>query len=88
MNMNQQCALVEKVNGSLRCISSVASRCREMLLPLFSAPGRPHLEPCVQFWPLPYKDILDAVQQRAIKMMKRLGCTSYEKRLEELESFS
>ena len=83
------CTHSQKVNLILGCIKrSVASRSREVTLPLRSGT---HLEYCFQLWSTQHKkdmDLFEWVQRRAAKMIQGLECICYEERLRELGLFS
>jgi len=93
LDVSQQCALTApKGNCTLGCTkSSVDSRLREGILPLYSTLVRPHLESCIQLWsPQHMKDmdLLKQVQRRATNMMRGLEHLSSEVRLRDLRLFS
>ena len=93
LNMTRKCVLAaQKANSILVCIEqSVNRRSMEVILPLYSALMRPHLEHCVQLWGPQHKedmDLLERVQRRATEMIRGMAHLCCEDRLRELGLFN
>ena len=89
LDMSQQCALAaQKANYILGYIKKgVASREREVIVPLYPALVRPHLEYCIQAWGPQYRkgvELLERVQCRATEMIRGLEHLAYKEKLREL----
>ena len=92
VDVSHQCVLAaQKTNRILVCIKrSLASRSREVVVPLCSFLVRLHLESCIQLWSPQHKkdtELLEQVQ-RVTKMIRVLEHLSYEEKLRELGLFS
>ena len=92
LHVSQQLALAARkaygILGSIR--RGVASREREMIVPLYCALCEAHLKYCVRVWGPQYRkdgELLEMVQRRAAKMIRGLEHLPYEDRLRELGFF-
>ena len=74
--MSQQYALAShNANDILGSFRRMASRTKEVIVPLYSALVKPHLQYCVQFWDPQHRKVvefLEKVQRRAVKKIQRL----------------
>ncbi|KAE8636156.1 hypothetical protein XENTR_v10002860 [Xenopus tropicalis] len=93
LGCSKQCqAAAARANKVLSCIKrGIDSREEGVILPLYRALVRPHLEYAVQFWSSVLKrDIieLERVQRRATKLVKGMESLSYGERLAKLGLFT
>ena len=88
MKVSEQCRIAaskgNQVLGMIR--RNITYKENSLILPLYNAIVRPHLEYCIQAWsPYLRKDIdtLEKIQRRATKLIPGLRDMTYEKRLKE-----
>ena len=91
--MSQKYVLAaQKANCVLGHIKTeVASRERQVTVPIYSVLVRSHLQYCIQAWDPQYRkdvELLEWVQRRATEMIRGLEHLSYQERLRELGLFS
>ena len=88
MKVSEQCGIAaSKGNQILGFIRrNITYKGKKLIIPLYKAIVRPHLEYCIQAW-RPYRkkdiDTLERIQRRATKMIPELRDLSYEERLKE-----
>ena len=85
MKVSEQCGIAaSKGNQILGIRRTIMYKEKQLIVPLYKAIIRPHLEYCIQAWrPYRKKDIdkLERIQRRATKMIPELRDLSYESRL-------
>ena len=75
MKVSEQCGIAgSKGNQLIGLIRrNITYKEKQLIVPLYKAIFRPHLEYCIQAWrPYPKKDKLERIQRRATKMIPEL----------------
>ena len=88
MKVSEQCRIAaSKGNQILGMIRrNITYKEKSLIIPLYKAIVRPHLEYCIQSWnPYLRKDVdmLEKIQRRATKLVPELRDLTYEERLKE-----
>ena len=88
MKVSEQCRIAAfKGNQVLGMIPrNITYKEKSLIIPLYKAIVRPHLEYCIQAWnPYLRKDVdmLEKIQRRATKLIPGLNDLTYEERLKE-----
>ena len=88
MKVSEQCRIAaskgNQVLGMIR--RNITYKEKSLIIPLYKAIVRPHLEYCIQAWnPHLRKDVdmLEKIQRRATKLIPELRDLTYEERLKE-----
>ena len=86
MKVSEQCRIAaskgNKVLGMIR--RNITYKEKSLIIPLYKAIVRHHLEYCIQAWnphPRKYVDMLEKIQRRATKLIPELRDLTYEERL-------
>ena len=88
MKVSEQCGIAaskdSKMFGLIR--RNITYKDKKLIIPLYKAIVRPHLEYCIQAW-TPYRkkdiDTLERIQRRTTKISPELRDLSYEERMPE-----
>ena len=88
MKVSEQCGIAASKGNQILVLirRNITYKGKKLIIPLYKAIVRPHLEYCIQAW-RPYRkkdiDTLERIQRRATKMIPELRDLSYEERLKE-----
>ena len=86
MKVSEQCDIAASKGNQILGLSTrnITYKEKKLIIPLYKAIVRPHLEYCIQAW-RPYRkkdiDTLVRIQRRATKIIPELRDHSYEERL-------
>ena len=88
MKVSEQCGIAASKGNQILGLNrrNITYKGKKLIIPLYKAIVRPHLEYCIQAW-RPYRkkdiDTLERIQRRVTKMIPELRDLSYEERLKE-----